>query len=137
MAINYVDQTRLTCNCVYLLRIYQAFLLLYSIKLCSFFHKLLIQWLKELSHLRVLKHLQIRGWFHHYKVYILLEKEEYEEAIKFVDLVLNNKKNVSEKTYIRALARKIELLTYSHNPNIDEYMEKEITHICKNLPKFR
>ena len=40
------------------------------------------------------------------KVYLLLDKKEYEEADKLLDLVLENEQNVSHKVYIRALAMK-------------------------------
>ena len=60
------------------------------------------------------------------KVYLLLEKEKYEEAIELVDIVLKNEDNVSPKTYIRALSRKIELLTYSNNPEASKYVEENI-----------
>lgn len=60
------------------------------------------------------------------KVYLLLEKEKYEDAISLVDIVINSKDNVSQKTYIRALSRKVELLVYTNNPDKDKYVEEHI-----------
>lgn len=41
------------------------------------------------------------------KVYVLLDKKEYEEADKILDIVLANKEHVSYKIYLRSLAMKI------------------------------
>ena len=60
------------------------------------------------------------------KVYLLLEKEKYDEAIELVDIVLNSKDSVSQKVYIRALSRKIELLTYSNHEDAGKYVEENI-----------
>lgn len=41
------------------------------------------------------------------KVYILLDKKEYKEADELLDLVLENKNNVSYRVYLRALSMKV------------------------------
>ncbi|MCR4911458.1 MAG: hypothetical protein K5925_02925 [Bacilli bacterium] len=41
------------------------------------------------------------------KVYIALDKKEYDEADKLLDLVLANKENVSHRVYLRALSMKV------------------------------
>lgn len=41
------------------------------------------------------------------KVYILLDKKEYDEADQLLDLVLENKQNVSYRVYLRALSMKV------------------------------
>ena len=43
------------------------------------------------------------------KLYIALDKENYNEALNLVEIVLNNEKTVSRKVYIRAVAMKIYL----------------------------
>ena len=43
------------------------------------------------------------------KVYMFLENKEFEKALELVDIVLNNKNQVSEHVYLRALANKIYL----------------------------
>ena len=44
------------------------------------------------------------------KVFIALDKENYEEALELIEIVLNNEQTVSHKVYLRALAMKIYLL---------------------------
>lgn len=61
------------------------------------------------------------------KVYLLLEKENYKEALELVDLVIQNRGNVSDRVFTRAVSRKIELLVYSHSSETEEFVEKEIT----------
>lgn len=41
------------------------------------------------------------------KVYVLLDKKEFDEAEKLLDIIINGKETVSEKVYIRARAQKI------------------------------
>ena len=41
------------------------------------------------------------------KVYILLDEKKYDEADKLVDLVLENRNNVSKNVYLRSLAMKV------------------------------
>ena len=41
------------------------------------------------------------------KVYLLLDQKEYEQADELLDLVLNNKQNVSYRVYLRALSMKV------------------------------
>ena len=41
------------------------------------------------------------------KVYVLLDKKEFAEAEKLLDIIINGKETVSEKVYVRARAQKI------------------------------
>lgn len=41
------------------------------------------------------------------KLYIALDKENYEEALELVEIVLNNEQTVSRKVYLRALSMKV------------------------------
>lgn len=47
------------------------------------------------------------------KVYLALDKEQYDEALELIDIVLNNEKTVSRKVYLRAIAMKVYLIFVS------------------------
>ena len=49
------------------------------------------------------------------KVYILLDQKEYQQADELLDLVLENKNNVSYRVYLRALAMKVFIKFVSQN----------------------
>ena len=61
------------------------------------------------------------------KVYLLLDKGEYKEAEKLVDIILAGQENISEKVYIRARAQKIFINLYTKSiDEAKEYYDKEV-----------
>lgn len=61
------------------------------------------------------------------KVYLLLDKGEYKEAEKLVDIILAGQENISEKVYIRARAQKIFINLYTKSiDEAREYYDKEV-----------
>ena len=61
------------------------------------------------------------------KVYLLLDKGEYQEAEKLVDIILAGQENISEKVYIRARAQKIFINLYTKpTDEAKEYYDKEV-----------
>ena len=69
------------------------------------------------------------------KVYIALDKKEYKEADDLLNLVLENKENVSHRVYLRALSMKVYISMVSKdreeaiqyvNENFDMSLKKEI-----------
>lgn len=62
------------------------------------------------------------------KIYVLLDKKEYEEADKLLDIVLNNKETVSNQIYVRAIAMKVYVKVMSHSrEEAAKYVEENIT----------
>ena len=61
------------------------------------------------------------------KVYILLDKEEYQEAEELVEIVLNNKENVSHRIYLRAIALRIFIHFFSND------LEEAKTYVSENV----
>ena len=61
------------------------------------------------------------------KVYVLLDKKEFLEAEKLIDIILDGKATISEKVYIRARAQKIYINIVTKSlEEAKEYYEKEI-----------
>ena len=61
------------------------------------------------------------------KVYMLLDKGEFEEAEKLIDIIIAGKETISEKVYIRARAQKIYINIYTKPlEEAKEYYEKEV-----------
>lgn len=62
------------------------------------------------------------------KVYLLLDKKEYEEADKILDIILDNKKKISGKIFLRTLAMKIfnKVITSSREEAIN-YLNETVT----------
>ena len=61
------------------------------------------------------------------KVYLLLDKKEFLEAEKLIDIILEGKSTISEKVYIRARAQKIYInIVTKPIEQAKEYYDKEI-----------
>ena len=61
------------------------------------------------------------------KVYLLLDKKEFAEAEKLIDIIIAGKETISEKIYIRARAQKIYINIYTKPlEEAKEYYEKEV-----------
>lgn len=61
------------------------------------------------------------------KVYLLLDKKEFEEAEKLIDIILAGKQTISEKIYIRARAQKIYINIFTKPlEEAKEYYDKEV-----------
>ena len=61
------------------------------------------------------------------KVYMLLDKKEFEEAEKLIDIIIAGKETISEKVYIRARAQKIYInIIAKPLEQAKEYYEKEV-----------
>lgn len=61
------------------------------------------------------------------KVYMLLDKKEFEEAEKLIDIIIAGKETISEKVYIRARAQKIYInIITKPLEEAKEYYEKEV-----------
>ena len=80
------------------------------------------------------------------KLYIALDKENYEEALELVEIVLNNEHTVSRKVYLRALSMKVFLyyLTKSREEankfvldNFSLELKKEILSDSRSLVSIR
>lgn len=63
------------------------------------------------------------------KVYALLAESKYDEALPFIDDILNNKEGISQKVYIRTKAQKIyiDIMTKSLE-EAQEFYDKEVPH---------
>lgn len=80
------------------------------------------------------------------KVYIALDKGNYEEALELIEIVLNNEKSISRRVYLRGLAMKIFLLflckdraeaaSFVEN-NITMELRKEIAGDSRSLISIR
>ena len=61
------------------------------------------------------------------KVYILLDKKEFAEAEKLIDIILTGKETISNKVYVRARAQKIYInIITKPLDEAKEYYEKEV-----------
>jgi hypothetical protein len=61
------------------------------------------------------------------KVYMLLDKGEFLEAEKLIDIIISGKSTISEKVYIRARAQKIYINIFTKPlEEAKEYYEKEV-----------
>ena len=61
------------------------------------------------------------------KVYMLLDKGEFAEAEKLIDIIIAGKETISEKVYIRARAQKIYINIYTKPlEEAKEYYDKEV-----------
>lgn len=62
------------------------------------------------------------------KVYVFLENKEYDKATALIDIVLNNKNEVSDYVYLRALANKIFLILVNESKEeATKYVQENIT----------
>ena len=61
------------------------------------------------------------------KVYMLLDKGEFQEAEKLLDIIISGKETISEKVYIRARAQKIYINIFTKPlEEAKEYYDKEV-----------
>lgn len=61
------------------------------------------------------------------KVYALLDKREFDEAEKLLDIILTGKNELAHRTYLRALAQKIFIHLLNKTPDeAKEYYDKEV-----------
>ena len=61
------------------------------------------------------------------KVYLLLDKKEFEEAEKLIDIIIAGKDTISEKVYIRARAQKIYINIFTKSlGDAKAYYEQEV-----------
>ena len=61
------------------------------------------------------------------KVYLLLDKKEFEEAEKLIDIIIAGKETISEKVYIRARAQKIYINIFTKSlEDAKTYYEQEV-----------
>ena len=61
------------------------------------------------------------------KVYALLDKREFEEAERLLDIILTGKDELSHRTYLRALAQKIFIHLLNKSPEeAKEYYDNEV-----------
>ena len=61
------------------------------------------------------------------KVYALLDKREFDEAEKLLDIILTGKDELAHRTYLRALAQKIFIHLLNKTPDeAKEYYDKEV-----------
>ena len=73
------------------------------------------------------------------KVYILLDKKEFAEAEKLIDMIIENKNNVSDSTYIKARCQKIYINIMNRSfEEAKAYYDKEVSleerrDISKNI----
>ena len=73
------------------------------------------------------------------KVYILLDKREFAEAEKLIDMIIENKSNVSDSTYVKARCQKIYINIMNRSfEEAKAYYDKEVSleerrDISKNI----
>lgn len=61
------------------------------------------------------------------KVYLLLDKKEFEQAEKLIDIIIAGKETISEKVYIRARAQKIYINIFTKSlEDAKTYYEQEV-----------
>lgn len=62
------------------------------------------------------------------KIYMLLDKEKYDEADELLDIVLSNKETVSQNVYLRAISMKVYIYVVSKGKEeADSYVSSNIT----------
>lgn len=68
------------------------------------------------------------------KVYALLDQGKYDEALPFIDSILNSKDSISNRTYIRTKSQKIyiDIMTKSLE-EAQEFYDKEVPHSERKL----
>ena len=65
------------------------------------------------------------------KVYVLLDKKNFEEADKLLDIMLENKDNISRRLYIRAMAMKV-FIVFMNN-DLETAIEKASNDVSMEL----